>query len=159
MRFVDVQARLIWMLYQVYTNPDASIWNLVKYIGPAEMKFATKADHLLLIMLDCVRWEATRQIQMLTGNPDSAVKVIITSDYRAGDTDSEHGQDPFVGIDLRVKSSRARHFLIRAAHTVGFTRIGIYCDDNHIHLGIGDFKGLPFDSHVTWVRECPKDGI
>ena len=94
---------------------------------------------------------------MDTGNPKAKVVVVVTDDLRKGADDSEHGQEPhYVGVDVRSKKSRDRYYLLKAAFAIGFQRIGIYCDDLHLHFGIGDVVETKheFDPYVCWVRKC-----
>lgn len=123
-------------------------WAHLKFFTPADFEHPTKIHHVFLLYLDCMRWEATR----LAGE---AVKIVVTSDYRHGDTDSAHGQDPCVGIDMRVKLARQRHWLLQGAYNVGIRRVGVYCDDHHLHVDIADIiHPQQFPVNVTWVREC-----
>ncbi len=153
--FSDVQARLRWMTSEVYVD-NKSQWTVVDYLKQNEFSNAALCHPLLLLMLDCLRWEATRMAMMDSGDSKTEIRLIITDDIRPGD-DKEHGVVPhYVAVDVRVENSRARYYLLKAAFTVGFQRIGIYCDDLHLHLGIGDLveTDKQFDSFVCWVRKC-----
>lgn len=153
--FSDVQARLRWMSSEVYGN-DKSPWSITDYMKPNDFENSALCHPRLLIMLDCLRWEATRMVMMDTGDNDARITVVVTDDLRKGD-DKEHGVEPhYVAVDIRAKSSTARYYLLKAAFAVGFQRIGIYCDDLHLHLGIGDIveTDKKFDAFVCWVRKC-----
>lgn len=153
--FSDVGARLRYMTNEVYMN-GKSPWSVMDYIKQDEFDNASLCHPLLLLKIDCLRWEATRMVMMDSGNAKARITVVITGDLRKGD-DKEHGVEPhYVGVDIRVQSSAARYYLLKAAFAVGFQRIGIYCDDKHLHLGIGDQVETEktFPSFVCWVREC-----
>ena len=153
--FSDVQARLRWMTSEVYME-GKSQWGVTDYMTQKDFTNAALCHPMLLLKLDCLRWEATRMIMMDTGDTKARVIVVVTSDLRKGD-DKEHGVEPhYVGVDIRVQSSTARYYLLKAAFAVGFQRIGIYCDDLHIHLGVGDLveTDKEFDPFVCWVRKC-----
>ena len=122
-------------------------WKHLKYITPNDFKNPAKQHPIWLLYLDNLRWEATR----LAGRN---IKVIITSDFRPGDKKT-HGTDPCVGSDVRVKTSGDRYFLLWAAFNLGIKRIGLYCDDLHLHFDIGDLiYGGKWPTEVAWVREC-----
>lgn len=143
--------RLKQMLIQ-HGNENAQLppWRFLKYITPADFKHPTKIHPVLLIYLDCLRWEATRLA-------NRSLPVIVTDDYRADDTDSTHGAKPCLGADIRCKSSSDRYHLLHAAFNLGITRIGIYCDDLHLHFDIGDkIDPALWPTEVAWVRECGK---
>lgn len=154
--FSDVQSRLRWMSSEVFEN-GKSPWTVMDYMKQDDFKNAALCHPRLLLMLDCLRWEATRMIMMDSGDPKAKVVVVITDDIRKGADDSEHGQEPlYVGVDVRSKKSRDRHYLLKAAYATGFNRVGIYCDDLHLHFGIGDLVETKhhFDPYVCWVRKC-----
>ena len=73
--------------------------------------------------------------------------IHLTSGLRPGD-DGEHGEG--MGVDISDNSagapigSRFRHYVLKAAYSLGFSRIGTY--DRHIHLGISVTR----DQDVTW---------
>ena len=153
--FSDVQARLRWMTKEVYVD-GKSQWSVTDYMKQNDFNNAALCHPLLLLKLDCLRWEATRMKMMDSGDPKAKVIVVVTSDLRKGD-DKEHGVEPhYVGVDVRAKKSRTRYYLLKAAFAVGFQRIGIYCDDMHLHFGIGDQveTDKEFDPFVCWVRKC-----
>ncbi len=153
--FSDVQARLRWMSTEVFAN-SKSPWSVMDYMKPIDFDNSALCHTQLLVMLDCLRWEATRMVMMDTGDDKARITVIVTSDLRKGD-DKEHGVEPhYVGVDIKAKSSTARYYLLKAAFAVGFQRIGIYCDDLHLHLGIGDMveTDKTFPSFVCWIRKC-----
>lgn len=122
-------------------------WHLLRYVTPKAFENPGMMHGFLLIMLDALRWQATRLAQ-------KEIPIIITSDYRKGD-DKTHGEQPCLGVDIRVRNSEERFYLLKAAFDVGFTRIGIYCDDHHLHVDIGDYvKGGKYPANTVWVREC-----
>ena len=141
---MKVNERVIEMLVDWAEEDD--VWSLLTYMSPEDFVFPFKQHPVLLILLDCVRWEASK-------NAGRAVPVVITADWRKND-DKTHGDGP--GVDIRARTSSDRYYLLAAAYEVGFTRIGIYCDDMHIHLGIGDLveTDKKFDPFVCWVRKC-----
>lgn len=154
--FSDVHARLRSMTTEVLVE-GKSPWGAADYMTPDDFSNAALCHPQLIIMIDCLRWEATRMKMMDTGNPKAKVVVIVTDDLRPGADDSEHGQKPFyVGVDIRCKKSGDRYYLLKAGFAVGFQRIGIYCDDLHLHFGIGDMVETKhnFDPFVCWVRKC-----
>lgn len=125
-------------------------WGLLSYIKPTDFKNPTKMHPVFLFYLESLRWEASR----LAGEN---IPIFITSDFRAGD-DKTHGTDPCVGADVRCRTSRERFFLLQAAFNIGIKRIGIYCDDLHLHFDIGDliYGSAKWPTEVAWVRECGK---
>ena len=134
------------ILYTQRDN-DQLPWNLLKFITPDDFKKPAKQHPIWLLYLDSLRWEATR----LAGR---TVRVIITSDYREGDPKT-HGTNPCVAADIRAKTSGDRYFLLWAAFNLGIKRIGLYCDDLHLHFDIGDLiYGGKWPTEVAWVREC-----
>ena len=148
--YASVDQRKFDQLHRLNTK-DESIWSILEYYEPNEFNYGARISHLLLIMLDSARWEATR----LAGED---IRFTITSDFRERD-DKTHGEDPCLGVDIRVRSSRARYFILQGLLNAGFTRIGIYCDDAHIHADIGDlFFSDKYPAEVSWVRECVAEG-
>lgn len=142
---VTVQSRMLAQILK--WDKGRPVWGLVTYMTPKDFDSPAMIHPLLIIMLDNVRWRATQ----LAGRD---VKVTVTSDFRDGD-DKTHGERPALGVDIRAKEARDRHFLLKAAYEVGFNRIGIYCDDDHLHLDIGDYiYPLKYDADVSWVRKC-----
>lgn len=141
-----IQERLLIMILRWHDGE--SIWKICEYMSKRDFKHPTVIHPLLVIMLDCVRADATKRA-------GHKVPVVITSDWRSGD-DKTHGEVPCLGVDLRAKTSKQRYFLLTAATEVGFTRKGIYCDDLHLHLDIGNLiDNVKYPRNVTWVRECP----
>ena len=127
---MNVHERLITMLLAL--NSGTSVWALCKFMTPGDFSRPSKIKPFLVIMLDCTRWEATRAA-------GHAVKLIVTDDWREND-DLTHGEG--LGVDVRSKKARNRHWLLNAATVVGITRIGVYCDDLHLHFDVGGY----FDS-------------
>lgn len=125
-----------------------NVWGMLQYMFKRDFEFPDKQHPVLLILLDCVRWEATRQAER-------PVPLVITEDWREND-ENTHGDG--LGVDIRAHTSSARYYLLTAAYEVGFTRVGVYCDDLHLHLDIGNYVGnVLYPNHKTWVRECEKD--
>lgn len=90
-----------------------------------ELKNLDKMDSNLLQMLDNLREKY--------GEP-----IIVTSGYRTKEENERaggvEGSSHLTGkaVDIRVKDSRERFFLITLALSVGFTRIGV--GENFLHL-------------------------
>jgi hypothetical protein len=148
--FESVHARKFYQLnmWQLHRTP---IWNVIDYFKPDEFDYGARVHPLLLIMLDNARWEASR----LAGD---AVRFTVTSDHRPGD-DKTHGEDPCLGVDLHAHSSASRFYIVQGLLAAGFTRVGIYCDDHHIHADIGNvIMSEKYPSNVMWVRDCPRPG-
>lgn len=144
-----VQERLLTQLLALQEKKP--IWSIVSFFTPKDFDDATKMHPFLIVMLDNIRWRATQ----LAGQD---VKMVITSDARPGDDKSTHGETPCLGVDVRARESRDRYFLIKAALELGITRIGVYCDDLHVHFDVGDFiKPDKYPTQVMWVRKCGSD--
>lgn len=152
-RFTTVHDRLLYMLEELHNGK--SVWSLLKYFTPSEFEYALDMDPVFLIMLDCTRWEATRAIS-LVADPRQ-FKMTITSSVRV-DADGAHGEKPCAASDIRCHSSVKRHFIVSAAYTVGFKRVGVrYFDDHnnkangHIHLDIMDrYDPDKYPPYVMW---------
>jgi hypothetical protein len=113
----------------------APTWSQIRWFKPAEFDEPDEMDGLLVRRLD-----ATRTL--------AKVPMVVTSSYRTGD-DLSHGRGFAVDVSDnaagRNVSSRWRIAVVRAALTIGFSRIGIY--DRHIHLDCD--PSLP--QEVLWV--------
>jgi hypothetical protein len=84
------------------------------------------------------------------------VPVIVTSHHRPN-SDTTHGEFPSLAADLRGRPSRNRRLLYLAAESLGVTRIGHYCTDDHLHVDIGNFENIAkWPDEVTWLGKCPK---
>jgi len=155
-----VEERKIQMMLEYYAN-NKSIWSLLAYLSPEDFEHAQRAHPLLLIMLDCARWEATRLRRMRENKPDAEVPFEITSDWRKGDSDSEHGESKYLGVDLSCRKragmteAQRRWYTMEGCYRAGFHRVGHYCDDKHLHVGVGDLiNPVKFPVDRNWVREC-----
>lgn len=145
---ITVQERFLSQIVAHY-DMEKPIWSVVRYMTPADFTSPTSIHPLLIILADNIRWRATQ----LAGRD---VKVIVTSDHRPDDEGSSHGEKLALGLDIRAKSSRDRYYLHKATFELGITRIGVYCDDDHLHVDIADyFFPDKYDAQVEWVRECP----
>ena len=96
-----------------------------------ELKNLDKMDENLLRMLDHLRRSY--------GEP-----IIVTSGYRTKEENERIGgvenSSHLTGnaVDIKVKSSRDRYYLIKLALVVGFTRIGI--GEDFLHLDNDEHK-------------------
>lgn len=85
-------------------------------------------DPLFVWKLDAARYLATHYARE-DGYPEDYARMTITSGFRPDD-DGPHGTRK--AVDIRVRNSRARFYLLRGLMAVGFKRIGVY--DKHIHV-------------------------
>ena len=160
--FIDVQERQIWMLIQFYHH-EKSIWSLLKHFTPADFNWPAKIHPLLLIKLDCARWEATRLRQIRNNDQLLQVPFVVTSDHRPGDPKA-HGENPSLAVDLSCKKETAenydmteaqyRWYILQGLLAVGFNRVGHYAGDLHLHADIGDYiKPSKYPVDRNWVHK------
>lgn len=138
--YKDVHERLNHKLRELAKGKGH--WGLLEFFDADEFDYPAQMDKEFLIYLDCVRWEATRLLVMQYETQSLALTV--TSDYRPNDPRA-HGMNPCRAVDLRCWTNQVRYLIVRAALTVGFTRIGVrYLEDpndhakGHIHLDLAD---------------------
>jgi uncharacterized protein YcbK (DUF882 family) len=122
------QKHLLNLIYKRYSE-EYPLSGLLHHFQREYSTYGSQVHPLLWMMLDAMREEA--------GHP-----IFITSHFRRTSTTTHggtmSGTPPAIGVDIRCWHSRPRMALHDAARAVGFSRIGHYCDDGHIHVDIGN---------------------
>jgi len=83
---------------------------------------------------------------------DAGIPMVITGSWRARkgpkrkSAHQTNSKGEYHGVDVRVRGSRQRFLILRAALRAGFNRIGVY--NMHLHLDVA--KGVGFDQNVIW---------
>jgi len=111
---------------------------LAKYFLPDEI---VGLDPKLIDMLDRARGIAKVPFVITSGK-----RTVDENTAAGGVGDSSHLRG--LAVDLACKESRSRYFILSALFQAGFTRLGIYARDGHIHCDCDD--SLP--QQVVWVN-------